>query len=304
VIQFARDDLTADELGFLKRLNEGRDCVRIGLVAVIDSIPKDQSRNTVPLSTIWRLEVGLATRCLAAIQNLTLPQTSEASLVLLRNCIEAFAHIEWIKGLSGNPGNTACRALRYELGMTTEAKNTAIKIGPLTGDVATDYARRIAQPRETETGCQCGTHQPLASGHVIATLHKIEKRDPMLHALQLIYSDASRATHMFSGADHFVGLNEKGEPELTWVPMYKRAAWFVWTLLVFGHASFSAEIIIDSSIGSGLQASGAADGLQRLINDPFLERVSRLSDPSRRRNDRAAYEAGQGQAHGTETRHP
>lgn len=280
--QFLRDDLTSDELEFHARLNRAWDHIRNGLVAVVDTIPDGGSRNLPPLSTVWRLEVGLATRSLAAIQNIVMPQTSEASLVLLRNCIEAFAHLAWIRGFPGSAGNTTCRALRYELGLTTEARNLALKIGPEARAVEAEYQRRVADLRRTETSCGCTSHAPLSSGHVFETLKRIEQRDATLRALQLIYADASRAAHMFSGADHIVALNERGEPELTWVPMYKRSAWFVWTMLVFGHATFEAEIIIDCPTGSGLVASGAAKGFEDLINDPFLEKMATLSDPPRR----------------------
>lgn len=271
--QFLRDDLTDDGREFHARLNQAWEHIRIGLQAVIDTIPQTEERNTVPLNTVWRLEVGLATRSLAAIQNLTLAQTSESSLILLRTCLEAFAHLEFIRGLRGARGTTACRALRYELGAAREARDAILKIDADTTSIETEYQRRVAELRKMPTGCNCKRHALLDRGHVVSTLKALADRDGGLRILPLIYSDGSRAAHMFSGADHIVELNDQGEPELTWVPLYKRAGWFVWTLIVFGRATFAAEIIVDCPTGSGFEASGAAEGIANLINDPFFERI-------------------------------
>lgn len=279
--QLDRDDLTPTELEFHARLNRAWEHIRIGLQAVIDTIPLGAERNTVPLNTVWRLEVGLATRCLATIQNLYLPQTAESSLIILRACLEAFAHLEFIKGLKGARGTTACRALRYELGVAKEARNTILKFETDVKSIDKEYVRRVAELKKMPTGCNCTQHEPLDRGHVVPTLKKLILSDPGLKILPLIYADGSRAVHMFSGADHIVELNDKGEPELTWVPLYKRAGWFVWTLIVFGHATWAAEIIIDCPTGSGFDKCGSASGIADLINDPFLESISKA--PGHRR---------------------
>jgi hypothetical protein len=273
VVSVESDD---DEAGFIERLAEAWGLVSIAVPAVADQITGDDGkRSSLPYSAIWRLHVGMGARCLAALQNLQLRETSEGALVLLRNCLEGLAHIEFIKGLPGGKGNAACRALRYELGALQEVRDIIQKVDP--GSIDEEYRRRRADLLDTPTGCGCQKpHTNLTRGHVASTLKVLAKREG-LRVLEPLYAEASRSTHMFSGNDNLISIAGDGELELSWVPLNRRVTWLIWTMIVFGHAAWASEIVVVGDGGlSTLESSGFADRSQALINDPFLEWVGRV----------------------------
>lgn len=275
VVDYVRGDLTEDELAFQARVERGWELVRLGVSVVADESPMGEQRNKLPFRTVWRLHLSLGARCLAALQNLVLPQTSEAALVLLRNCIEAYAHLEFMKGLPGANGNTTCRALQYELGELSEAWSTVKKIDPDNLDIDSERDQRRAALLREETGCACLRHAGLRREHVPVTLKSLAKEIPGHGTLTILYSDASRSTHMFSGDDHLLSPGPSGATELTWVSFAKRAGWLAWLMLVFGNATWASEFIILGEGGtSQLACSGWSERTQDFINDPELERLS------------------------------
>lgn len=175
----------------------------LGVSAVaVDSL-KGSECNDLPFRTVWRLQFALGGRCLAAFQNIVLPQTSEGALVLLRNCIEAYAHLEFIKGLPGAKRNTACRALQYELGLLSETWSTVKKIDPENEEIHAERDRRQAELLEEEAGCNCLSHTALRREHVPGALKTLGKAIAGHGTLTILYSDVSRSTHMVARSDRY-----------------------------------------------------------------------------------------------------
>ncbi len=265
-----------DEATFIARTAEAWELIRLALPAVADQIVDHPDRRSQPpYTTIWRLYMRLGARCLAAIQALQLRETSEAALVLLRNSLEAYAHIEFIKGLPGASGNAACRSLRYEVGALKETRDVVQKVSP--GDMEDEYRERHAEILSANCDCSCEKHPALTRVHVSSTLKVLAKREGMW-VLPGLYSEASRATHMFAGADNLLSVSDAGGLDLTWVPLWRRAAWLIWMMVVFGHASWAAELIVVGDNGTSmLEESGFAARSRALINDPFLERIGHVN---------------------------
>lgn len=81
--------------------------------------------------------------------------------MLLRNLLEAWAHLAFIAGIGAPDGTIVCRGVRFELGALKEAEDVARRVGALPPEIVQRFEIRRAELRAVETGCTCGRHQPL-----------------------------------------------------------------------------------------------------------------------------------------------
>jgi len=229
-----------------------------------DGVPGD----AFPEATVQRLLLALFPLYHAAVGVLDDPETTLASLALMRGLIEAWAHLYFLMG-TDKGADCACRAIRLELGWSASMVSLARAAGPDMRDQLEVAERRLAEidAMKSQRGCKGGRRDYGDVDQTITTMARLYGIDWLPGA----WRSASQMAHV-GGWDWLLEDQGDGTSAFVYPPPSHRATRLNHLVVLFYNVVQTALVVI----GVNFESDAATDPhvrAMRILDDRFLARA-------------------------------